>query len=259
MSATDSAETRPTSPAPSQVSPWQVATVEAVTTETYRARTVHVSVPTRPPFRPGQHVDVRLTALDGYQAQRSYSIASAPDIVAGFDLTVELVEDGEVSSWFHQIAEPGDTFELRGPIGGPFTWSVEDDGPIMLIAGGSGVVPLMSMLRHRRARKNLTPALLIYSSRTIDDVIYRDELESLAGADGLDVLHTLTRSQPSGWPGYARRVDDGILGDALDRLGKPRHAFVCGPTPFVENVAAGLVRHGIDARHVRTERFGPSG
>ena len=176
---------------------WQIATVESIAAETYRAKTLRVSLPAWRPFRPGQHVDVRLTAPDGYQAQRSYSIASAPESQGVLDLTVELVDDGEVSPWFFDVAEPGDTFELRGPIGGPFTWSLEAGGPLLLVAGGSGIVPLMSMLRHRSAANGSSSALLLYSSRSLDDVIYRGEFESLAAdPDGPIVLHTLTRAHP---------------------------------------------------------------
>lgn len=246
--------------APPAVGGWQLASIEAVIEETYRAKTFRFALPEWRPFRPGQHVDVRLTAPDGYQAQRSYSIASAPEHTGAIDLTVELVEDGEVSSWFHEVAEPGDAVELRGPIGGPFTWSVEDGGPILLIAGGSGVVPLMSMLRHRHARGEATRALLLYSSRTLDDVIYRDELSELSAAPGgLDVRHTLTRSAPAGWAGSKGRVSRRMLEDAIDSLGDVRRAFVCGPTGFVEGVASGLVGAGMGAERIRTERFGPTG
>ncbi len=255
MQATDS----PPKIGVAHVGAWQRATIETVTVETYRGKTIRVSVPIWRPFRPGQHVDVRLTAPDGYQAQRSYSIASAPETEGIIDLTVELVEGGEVSPWFHDISQPGDTFELRGPIGGPFTWSVDDGGPVLLIAGGSGIVPLMSMLRHRRAQGGTHGALLLYSSRSLDDVFYRKELDSLAAdADGPRVLHTLTRAQPNGWTGFARRIDRAMTGAAVDLLGAPRWAFVCGPTAFVENAAVGLVASGVDTRWIRTERFGPS-
>ena len=258
MSATDGVAVGTTAASP--VGTWQPVTVEAVSSETYRARTLRVAVPEWRPFRPGQHVDVRLTAPDGYQAQRSYSIASAPETVGVVDLTVELVDDGEVSPWFFEVAEPGDSFELRGPIGGPFTWTVDEGGPVLLVAGGSGVAPLMSMLRHRRAHADTVPALLLYSSRSLEDVIYRDELDGLAGADEeAQVVHTLTRARPAGWDGFARRVDRAMLDELLERLGEPRHAFVCGPTPFVENVAIALVASGVGVGRVRTERFGPSG
>lgn len=243
------------------VGDWQVATIDSITVETYRAKTYRVSVPAWRIFRPGQHVDIKLTAPDGYQAQRSYSIASAPETEGILDLTVELVDNGEVSSWFHEVAQPGDTFELRGPIGGPFTWTVADGDPLLLVAGGSGVVPLMSMLQHRRAQGTTSTALMLYSSRTIDDVIYRDELESLStDSGGPVVVHTLTRGHPPGWQGFTRRIDGAMLRDVLGELGDPpNRVFICGPTAFVESVAAGLVAAGVDRERIRTERFGPSG
>lgn len=234
---------------------WQQGRIEAVTEETYRVKTYRISLPEWRPFRPGQHLDVRLTAPDGYQAERSYSIASPPEMVGTVDLTVELVDDGELSSWFHQVAAAGDLIELRGPIGGPFAWTVDGGGPLLLIGGGSGVVPLMSMLRHLQASGDSVDNLLLYSSRTIDDIIYRETLES----DIFEVAHTLTRVHPSGWRGFTRRVDPAMLGEVIDRLGDPAHVFVCGPTPFVESVASGLVKMGIDPDRIRTERFGPSG
>ena len=239
---------------------WQKVTVDSITEETYRAKTFRVSLPDWNGFRPGQHVDVRLTAPDGYQAQRSYSIASPPEVESALDLTVELVEDGEVSSWFHEVAQPGDVFELRGPIGGPFTWTVDDGGPLLLVAGGSGMVPLMSMLRHRQAQNATSSAHLLYSSRTLDDVIYRDELEAYSSdPSGPRVSHTLTRKHPPGWTGFTRRIDREMIDELLDEMGKPPAVFICGPTAFVESVAAGLVTAGVDAERIRAERFGPSG
>jgi len=239
---------------------WQHATIERIATETYRAKTFTLAVPRWGSFRPGQHVDVRLTAPDGYQAQRSYSIASAPDLSGVIELTVELVDDGEVSGWFHEVAKPRDQFELRGPIGGPFTWTVDDGGPIFLLAGGSGIVPLMSMLRHRQAQRSPAPALLLYSSRTLEDVIYRQELDALVdGARGPDVVHTLTRGQPPDWQGHSRRVDREMVGEALARIGDPLHVFICGPTTFVEATAGHVVSEGVEVDRIRTERFGPSG
>jgi len=238
---------------------WQVATIDSVTDETYRAKTFRLSLPDWRPFRPGQHMDVRLTAPDGYQAQRSYSIASAPETTDALDLTVELVDDGEVSSWFHEDAAPDDTFEIRGPIGGPFTWMVDDGGPLLLVAAGSGVVPLMSMLRHRHAQEATSDALLLYSSRAIGDVVYWNELESLSKEPtGPKVIHTLTRSHPPGWPGFTRRIDREILHEVLAARADPKRVFICGPTAFVESVASGLVSAGIDAERIRTERFGPT-
>jgi ferredoxin-NADP reductase len=242
------------------VSAWQTVTIESITQETKRARTLRLSIPDRRAFRPGQHVDVRLTAPDGYQAQRSYSIASAPELDDGIDLTVELVDDGEVSPWFHEVAQVGDTFELRGPIGGPFTWTHIDGGPLLLLAGGSGIVPLMSMLRHRRAQRASPAALLLYSSRTIDGAIYREELETLSAEPGGPlVLLTLTRERPQGWTGLARRIDRGMLEEALPAIGIPRWVFICGPTAFVGHVATEVLAAGVSAESIRTERFGPSG
>ena len=258
MQATDSV--RPTSGVIDQVGQWQVVTIDSISVETYRAKTYRVSVPDWRTFRPGQHVDIKLTAPDGYQAQRSYSIASAPETEGVLDLMVELVEDGEVSPWFHEVAEPGDTFELRGPIGGPFTWTVDDGGPALLVAGGSGVVPLMSMLRHGRAQNAASPAALLYSSRTVDDVIYRGELETLSeDPNGTLVFHTLTREHPPGWQGFVGRIDRAMMDKVLAEIGNPARVFVCGPTPFVEGVAAALVAAGVGAERIRTERFGPSG
>jgi ferredoxin-NADP reductase len=243
-----------------EVGDWQVVVIQSITVETYRAKTFRVAVSAWHGFRPGQHVDIRLTAPDGYQAQRSYSIASSPESKDTLDLTVELVEDGEVSTWFHEVARPGDAFELRGPIGGPFTWTVDDGGPLLLVAGGSGVVPLMSMLRHRHLQDAALDTLLLYSSRTIDDVIYLTELKSLsADPGGPVVVHTLTRGHPPGWSGFARRIDRAMLEEALQEMGTPSRVFICGPTAFVESVAAGVVAAGVHAGRIRTERFGPSG
>ncbi len=240
---------------------WQIATVEAVKTETDRAKTFVLSAPGISRFRPGQHIDIRLTAPDGYQAQRSYSIASPPEDSGVLEVTVELIEDGEVSPYFHEVVRAGDQFEIRGPIGGPFTWQSTEGGPLLLIAGGSGIVPLMSMLRHRSASSAFNiPVLLLYSSRSLDDVIYREELESMAAQDDhLQVDFTLTRQRPDGWSGYERRVDDEMLGEVIEKLGAPRLSYVCGPTAFVESVASALVERGLEADSIRTERFGPSG
>jgi len=204
-------------------------------------------------------VDVRLTAEDGYQAQRSYSLA-APANGERVVLTVEELEDGEVSPFLTEELRPGDRFELRGPIGGYFVWDGSIGGRLSLVAGGSGVVPLMAMLRHRGAAGVETPATLLYSSRTLDDVIYREELDRLAGADpALTVAHTLTRQHPDGWQGYARRIDAEMLAEVIGSPDGGATAFVCGPTRFVEVAANGLVGLGYDPSRVRTERFGPSG
>jgi ferredoxin-NADP reductase len=205
--------------------------------------------------RAGQHVDVRLTADDGYQAQRSYSIASAPRARA-LELTVERIDDGEVSPYLTDEARAGDQLEVRGPVGGYFVWDPQRGGPVLLVAGGSGVVPLMAMIRQRAADGDDVPTKLLYSARSWDDVIYAAELERLAGA-GLDVVFTLTRSQPDGWTGYARRVDRGLLAEVVREPFAV--AFVCGPTPFVEGVAQALVELGHEPARVKTERFGPTG
>jgi ferredoxin-NADP reductase len=227
--------------------------------ETPRVTSLVLDVPGWAGHRPGQHVDVRLTAEDGYQAQRSYSIATPAD-GERLVLTVEELEDGEVSPFLTEELRPGDRFELRGPIGGYFVWDGSADGPLHLVAGGSGIVPLMAMLRHRAAADVEVPATLLYSSRTLDDVIYRQELDALAAGDpALSVVHTLTRGQPDGWDGYARRIDGEMLAEVFGGSVPEVTAFVCGPTRFVEVAADGLVALGYEAGRVRTERFGPSG
>jgi len=214
-------------------------------------------VPSWPGHLPGQHIDLRLTAEDGYQAQRSYSIASPPE-EPHINLTVERLEDGEVSTYLTDVVEPGDVLELRGPIGGYFTWQVADGGPLVLIAGGSGLVPLAAMLRHRAARDATVDTRLLVSAGELGDVLYHDELERCR-SDRVAVRYTLTRRTPAGWSGWSRRVDAAML----DELGpdpalRPR-VYVCGPTPFVEVVAQTLVDAGHDPARVKTERFGPTG
>jgi ferredoxin-NADP reductase len=236
---------------------WRVADVVSVVRETPRTATITLDVPGWPGHLPGQHVDVRLTADDGYQAQRGYSIASVGDGTR-LDLTVERLDDGEVSPYLTDGVRAGDQLEVRGPVGGWFVWEPALGGPLLLVAGGSGIVPLMAMLRARRAAADHVETRLLASWRGWDDVIYRDELARLAG-DGLRVVHTLTRTRPPGWTGYARRVD----GEMLAEVGPPPAArplvYVCGPTPFVEAVAEGLVGLGHDPGAIRTERFGPTG
>jgi ferredoxin-NADP reductase len=228
-----------------------------VVDETPRVKSLVLDVPDWAGHRAGQHVDVRLTAEDGYQAQRSYSIASAPE-EDRLAITVERLEDGEVSPYLADELRPGDRLELRGPIGGYFVWDVSLGGPLLLVAGGSGVVPLMAMLRHRVAVRGDVPARLLFSSRSWEDVIYREELERLAG-DGLEVVHTLTRSQPDGWAGYARRVDREMLGEVAWAPAERPQTFVCGPTSFVEAVASALVELGHEPATIKTERFGATG
>ncbi|MDQ3941836.1 MAG: ferredoxin reductase, partial [Actinomycetota bacterium] len=196
---------------------------------------------------------------DGYQAQRSYSIASAPEDER-LVLTVERLEDGEVSPYLTEVLMVQDKLEFRGPIGGYFAWGVEDGGPLLLVAGGSGVVPLMAMIRHRVAVGSEVPACLLYSSRSYEEIIYRKELEDLAARDGsLEVIHTLTRSRPEGWSGYHRRIDAQMLAEVAWGPDESPLAFVCGPTPLVEAVGAALVSLGHDPARVKTERFGPTG
>jgi ferredoxin-NADP reductase len=238
---------------------WLAAEVAADVAETPRVRSLDLDVHGWPGHRAGQHVDVRLTAEDGYQAQRSYSIASAPEDDR-LTLTVERLDDGEVSPYLVDEVVVGDRFELRGPIGGYFVWEAAAGGPLLLVAGGSGIVPLMAMLRHRAVARSSVPTRLLYSSRSLEDVIYREELDRLAGAgDGLEVVHTLTREQPPDWQGYARRIDPEMLAEVAWAAQDGAHAFVCGPTRLVESVAAGLVDLGYDPSRVRTERFGPTG
>jgi ferredoxin-NADP reductase len=238
---------------------WQLGDVVGLVDETPRVRSIALDVAGWPGHRAGQHVDVRLTAEDGYQAQRSYSIASAPED-SRLVLTVERLADGEVSPYLVGELRHGDQLELRGPVGGYFVWEARLGGPLLLVAGGSGIVPLMAMLRHRAATGSGVPARLVYSSRGWDDIIYRDELERLAAAPrGPEVVHTLTRTQPAGWTGYTRRVDAAMLADAAWPPAARPAAFVCGPTPFVEAVARALVLLGHEPSRIKTERFGPTG
>lgn len=206
----------------------------------------------------GQHVDVRLRAEDGYQAQRSYSIASPPEALH-VTLTVERLDDGEVSQYLTEVLQEGDQLELRGPIGGYFTWRIADGGPLLLIGGGSGIVPLMAMLRHRAAQGSHVPTRLLYSSRAFDEIIYRQELEQLAADSTLMVTHTLTRRQPPDWSGHGRRIDRTMLAEVAWPAAEQPLAFVCGPTSLVESVASTLVELGHDPSRIKTERFGPSG
>jgi ferredoxin-NADP reductase len=223
--------------------------------ETPRVRTLVLEPDGWTGHRAGQHVDVRLTAEDGYQAERSYSIASAPG--QRLEITVEELDEGEVSPYLVDEVRAGDRFEIRGPIGGYFVWEGSGEAPVLLIAGGSGVVPLMSMIRHRAAIGSRTPTRLLYSSRNWDDVIYRAELEE--PADGLEVFHTLTRSQPPGWSGYARRVDAEMLGEVAWPASEAPRVFICGSTRFVDAAADGLVAMGYAPGSIRTERFGATG
>ena len=219
-------------------------------------RTLELDVPDWPGHRAGQHLDVRLTAEDGYQAERSYSIASAPG--DGVALTVERLDDGEVSPYLVDEAREGDRVQVRGPIGGYFVWDGDEPEPVLLVGGGSGVVPLMAMARRRARVGSTAPMKLLLSSRTIEDVIYREELDALAGG-GFEVVHTLTRSQPPGWTGYSRRIDRELLAEVAWPASESPRVYVCGSTRFVDAAADGLLQAGYDARWIRTERFGATG
>ncbi len=268
---------------------WRVAVLVESWAETSQVRSLAFDVPGWGGHLPGQHVDLRLTAEDGYQAQRSYSIASAPHptlvppAVLGnpaavldkprsapvrgplpdptlLELTVERLPDGEVSPYLVDLLAPGDQLEVRGPIGGWFVWDGSSSAALLLIAGGSGIVPLMSILRHRAAIGSRVPTRLLYSSHALDHVIYREELDDLAAdGSGLEVLHVLTRRQPSGWRGYARRIDQAMLAEVAWPPEDGPEMFICGPTPLVETVATGLGELGHASERIKTERFGPTG
>jgi len=239
---------------------WQIASIANIKPETPNVKTFTLKLPSWMRHRAGQHYDIRLTAEDGYQAQRSYSIASEPEREGEVDITVERLDDGEVSSYLHDVVTQGDRIEVRGPIGGYFVWDADRTDPLLLIAGGSGVVPLMSMIRHRAAAEAKNPTSLLYSSRSFEDVIYYDELDRLSKSNaGLQIFHTLTRSQPADWKGYARRIDEAMLREVAGPLGSSTQVFICGPTLMVESAANALVKIGIDANRIRTERFGPTG
>ena len=239
---------------------WQPATVVSIREETPRVKTIHFAVSNWPGHVPGQHADVRLTAEDGYRAERSYSIASPPE-VSGLELTVERLQDGEVSPFLTGQLQPGDTIQLRGPIGGSFVWSAfERQTPLLMVGGGSGVVPLMCMLRHRRLSGSAVPAALLYSSRTREDVIYHEELTDIARSDpGFTLRITLTRDRAPGWSGATGRIDLPAVQALLRDLGGAADSFVCGRDEFVEVASALLLQAGQPAHAIRTERFGPTG
>jgi len=237
---------------------WQNATITAIQHNTPRVSSFWFK-PAQPfAFKAGQHVDIRLTAPDGYRAQRSYSIASAPENASAIELTIERLDDGEVSPFFHEVAQVGDEIELRGPLGGHFVWSVEQEHPLLLIGGGSGVVPLVSMLRHRAAQKSTVPALLFYSARIWDEVIFRDELLAMHEArNGFELAFSITREPARRPADFSRRLDMPIIADLLRRLPEnPRVAYICGSNPFVEGAAQGLIDAGMPASLIKTERYG---
>lgn len=237
---------------------WQPAAITAIAKQTDRVSSFFLA-PSQPfAFQAGQHVDVRLTAPDGYQAERSYSIASAPEAAPAIELAIERLDDGEVSPYFHDVARVGDSIELRGPIGGYFAWRTEDGGPLLLLGGGSGVVPLMSMIRHRAAQASKIPTLLLFSARSWDELLFRDELLALHERhDGFVLSLALTRDHPRREDDFARRVDDAMLGDLLKRLpALPSGVFVCGANPFVAAAADAAIAAGIAPSLIRTERYG---
>ncbi|MEZ2328587.1 ferredoxin reductase [Mesorhizobium sp. RCC_202] len=239
-------------------SPWQTAKITRIEKRTPRVTSFWFQ-PSRPFVHlAGQHVDIRLTAPDGYQARRSYSIASPPEAGAAIELAIERLDDGEVSPFFHDVAVVGDEIELRGPLGGHFIWDTNDGGPILLVGGGSGVVPLMAMLRHRTLQKSVAPIALVFSARIWDEVIFRDELIRLDDRhDGFDLVLTLTREQARRPSDYSRRVDAQMMMQTIERLPKtPRLAFVCGSNAFVSAAAEALIDAGVAAGLIRTERYG---
>lgn len=236
---------------------WRLGRVTELIDETPHAKSIVLDVPGWPGHVAGQHVDLRLTAQDGYQTERSYSIASPPE-EATVALTVERIDDGEVSPYLTGELRVGDDLELRGPFGGYFNWRESDGGPLLLVAGGSGVVPLMAMLRHRAATASTVGARLLLSARTLEDVLYRDELRQLETDDGPAVHYTFTRHPPAGWTGFARRIDAEMLATVGPAAAQRPRIFVCGPSAFVERAADRLVTLGHPPSAVRTERFGPT-
>lgn len=239
---------------------WQLGEVVATQPETARTKSITLDLPGWTGHRAGQHVDVRLTAEDGYRAERSYSIASPPEEAPRVTLTVERLDDGEVSPYLTEELRVGDKLELRGPIGGYFVWEAEMGGPLLLVAGGSGIVPLMAMLRHRDAAAGTAATRLLYSSRSLEEMIYRDELDRLVKRSAmLEVARALTRAQPPGWTGYSRRIDLQMLREVAWPVAQRPLTFICGPTPFVESAAAILIKLGHEPARIKTERFGPTG
>jgi ferredoxin-NADP reductase len=238
--------------------PWQDAVIERIESQTARLKSFLIRPRSWRSFRAGQHLDIRLTAPDGYQVQRSYSVASAPGLEGLYEIAVEHLEDGEVSPFFHDVAEVGDGIEIRGPFGGHFAWGLEDGGPLLLVGGGSGVAPLMSILRHRAEVGGGVPMLLLYAERTWDDVIFRDELLGRDAAEAeFTLLLSLSREAPRRPQDFGRRIDAPLLEATLARLGAtPRLIFVCGSNPFVEFVTGHLLDLGLSPQTIRTERFG---
>jgi ferredoxin-NADP reductase len=237
---------------------WQLGRVVDAVVETPRVKSLTLDLPAWGGHRAGQHVDLRLTAEDGYQAVRSYSVASPPE-VERVVVTVERLEDGEVSPYLVDAVRVDDQIEVRGPIGGYFVWEISLGGPLFLVAGGSGIVPLMAMIRHRQCGNSEVPITLLYSTRSEDDVIYRAELEELASHDEIRLIQSYTRAQPPGWKGYSRRIDESLLRDVAPKPDGQPLIYICGPTALVEAAASGMVALGHEPTRIRTERFGPTG
>jgi ferredoxin-NADP reductase len=238
--------------------PWQEAMIERIERQTERVKSFFLRPRNWRSFRAGQHLDVRLTAPDGYQAQRSYSVASAPGLEGLYEIAVERLDEGEVSPFFHDVAEVGDAIEIRGPLGGHFVWSPEDGGPLLLVGGGSGVAPLMSILRHRAAVGDAVSAILLYAARTWDDVIFREELIARDAAEAkFTLLLSLSRDTARRPQDAGRRIDARLLTVTLARFGAaPRLTFVCGSNAFVEAVTGHLLDLDLNPEAIRTERFG---
>jgi ferredoxin-NADP reductase len=257
-SASPVTEAEPAIPRGSAPLRWQQARITQILVRTAGIRSYLLALPQPLSHYAGQHVDVRLTAPDGYQARRSYSIASAPESSGAIEIVVERLDNGEVSPFFHDVAVVGDVIELRGPIGGHFIWSTAEGGPLIMVGSGSGVVPLMSMIRHRAAQASTVPALLLFSAKTWDDVIFRDELLALDAAnDGFELVLALTRDEVRRARDYSRRVDTAMMRDVLARTAPhPRYVLVCGSNPFVESASQGLIDAGVGAGLIRTERYG---
>jgi ferredoxin-NADP reductase len=239
---------------------WQIGEVVSIQPETKHVKSIMFDVPRWPGHRAGQHIDVRLTAEDGYQAERSYSLASPPEDAQQVTITVERLEDGEVSPYLVDELRIGDKIELRGPIGGYFVWEARMARPLLLVAGGSGIVPLMAMIRYRQAVKSRVPVRLLYSSPSYEEIIYRDELDQLAHSGAaLEIIYTLTRSVPPGWNGYQRRIDLEMFRDIAWSDSEQPLTYICGPTSFVETAASDLIALGYGPGRIKTERFGPTG
>lgn len=237
---------------------WQLGVVTAIIQETPTVKTFRLTLPNWTAHLPGQHYDLRLTAEDGYQAERSYSIASPPEQIGEIDLTIEWLEDGEVSAYLHEGVLVGDYIEVRGPIGGYFVWQkTMVNKPLLLVGGGSGIVPLMAILRHRSAIEATNPTRLLYSVRIPEETIFGQELDRLISQDAtFSLTMTYTRQAPEYWQGNRRRIDKEMLAEEISLYDETPFCFICGPTGLVELVANRLVDLGVPADHVYAERFG---